>query len=121
MRYLISFRGSFTVEAATVDEAVEEAKKYPDLFARCAYLMEAHLAAGQRPNDEYLLVGHKMFVGDDTFYYRGTERGVGGTKKVSEATRFGLDGARMNQIPPYDQKTGRGWEIVRFMEARDLR
>jgi len=60
----------------------------------------------------YVLLGHQMFVGKETLFFRSTCKGIGGTAKLDEATRLTLIGAELNTIPPYDRTRGRGWEII---------
>jgi hypothetical protein len=69
---------------------------------------------------KYLLIGHRMYVGGETLYFRDTERGIGGANDPQKATLFTEEGARLNQIPPYNPVTGRGWEMVEFETAKTL-
>ena len=83
-------------------------------------LDNAVLAAIKATEKPWLLLGHKMFVGGETLYFRDTTRGIGGASDPAKATPFTEYGAKLNMIPPYNKATGRGWEMVPVNGAKML-
>jgi hypothetical protein len=60
----------------------------------------------------YVLLGHKMYVGGQTLFWRDTPKGLGGAETVDRATRFTRDEAlRLAGILHTGGET-RGWEVV---------
>ncbi len=73
----------------------------------------------------WVLLGHCMFIGENTLYYRGTCKGIGGSSTVAKAMHFTEQGAKSNMIPPYEAGRTRpggrryGWELIHVSEAND--